>query len=81
MFREAHARQMKVKLYYTIRELSDYTAEFWALRSLGTLSPMARVSNRRPIPGKRGGSRSPRRAIPGYASTSSAALCPPGIPP
>jgi hypothetical protein len=33
--REAHARQMKVKLYYTIRELSDYTAEFWGLRSLG----------------------------------------------
>ena len=33
--REAHARQMKVKLYYTIRELSDFTAEFWALRSLG----------------------------------------------
>jgi hypothetical protein len=33
--REAHARQMKVKLYYTIRELSDYTGEFWALRSLG----------------------------------------------
>jgi hypothetical protein len=26
---------MKVKLYYTIRELSDYTGEFWALRSLG----------------------------------------------
>lgn len=34
--REAHARQMKVKLYYTIRELSDFTAEFWALRSLGS---------------------------------------------
>ncbi len=33
--REAHARNMKVKLYYTIRELSDYTGEFWALRSLG----------------------------------------------
>ncbi len=33
--REAHARHMKVKLYYTIRELSDYTGEFWALRSLG----------------------------------------------
>ncbi|MBI2929322.1 MAG: hypothetical protein HYY24_26960 [Verrucomicrobia bacterium] len=32
---EAHARQMKVKLYYTIRELSNYAAEFWALRSLG----------------------------------------------
>ena len=33
--REAHARNLKVKLYYTIRELSDYTGEFWALRSLG----------------------------------------------
>jgi len=33
--REAHERRMKVKIYYTIRELSDYTAEFWALRSLG----------------------------------------------
>jgi hypothetical protein len=33
--REAHARQMKVKLYYTVRELSDYTAEFWPLQSLG----------------------------------------------
>ena len=33
--REAHDLNMKVKLYYTIRELSDYTGEFWALRSLG----------------------------------------------
>jgi len=33
--REAHARHTKVKIYYTIRELSDYTGEFWALRSLG----------------------------------------------
>ena len=32
---EAHARKMQVKIYYTIRELSNYTAEFWALRSLG----------------------------------------------
>ena len=32
---EAHARQMKVKLYYTIRELSNYAAEFWRWRSLG----------------------------------------------
>jgi hypothetical protein len=32
---EAHARQMKVKIYYTVRELSNYAAEFWALRSLG----------------------------------------------
>ena len=32
---EAHARQMRVKIYYTIRELSNYVAEFWALRSLG----------------------------------------------
>lgn len=32
---EAHARKMRVKLYYTIRELSNYAAEFDALRSLG----------------------------------------------
>jgi hypothetical protein len=32
---EAHAKKMKVKIYYTIRELSNYAAEFWALRSLG----------------------------------------------
>lgn len=32
---EAHASQMKVKIYYTVRELSNYTPEFWALRSLG----------------------------------------------
>ncbi len=31
----AHVRGMKVKIYYTIRELSNYTGEFWALRSLG----------------------------------------------
>ncbi|MDD5707257.1 MAG: DUF6067 family protein, partial [Kiritimatiellae bacterium] len=33
--REAHDAGMKVKIYYTVRELSNYTAEFWALRSLG----------------------------------------------
>ncbi len=33
---QAHARQMRVKIYYTIRELSNYAAEFWALRSLGS---------------------------------------------
>ncbi|MBS0664416.1 MAG: hypothetical protein JSR48_14215 [Verrucomicrobia bacterium] len=33
--REAHAAGIKVKLYYTVREQSNYTAEFWALRSLG----------------------------------------------
>ena len=32
---EAHAKNIKVKIYYTIRELSNYTTEFWALRSLG----------------------------------------------
>ena len=32
---DAHARGLKVKLYYTIRELSNHVAEFWALRSLG----------------------------------------------
>lgn len=32
---EAHDSGMRVKIYYTVRELSNYTAEFWALRSLG----------------------------------------------
>ncbi len=32
---EAHKNNIKVKIYYTIRELSNYTAEIWALRSLG----------------------------------------------
>ncbi len=32
---EAHRKGIKVKLYYTIRELSDHTVELWALRSLG----------------------------------------------
>ena len=30
----AHERKLKVKLYYTIRELTNHVAEFWALRSL-----------------------------------------------
>jgi hypothetical protein len=34
--REAHAKGMKVKTYYTVRELSNYVAEMWPLRSLGT---------------------------------------------
>jgi hypothetical protein len=29
-----HARGMKVKIYYTIRELTDHVTELWALRSL-----------------------------------------------
>jgi len=33
--KEAHEKDIKVKIYYTIRELSNYTAEIWALRSLG----------------------------------------------
>ncbi|HNC23925.1 MAG TPA: DUF6067 family protein, partial [Opitutaceae bacterium] len=33
--REAHASGIKVKLYYTVREQSNYTAELWAVRSLG----------------------------------------------
>jgi hypothetical protein len=32
---EAHARGMKVKIYYTIRELSNHAPELFALRSLG----------------------------------------------
>ncbi len=31
----AHGAGLKVKLYYTVREQSNYTGEFWALRSLG----------------------------------------------
>jgi hypothetical protein len=33
--RAAHERGDKVKIYYTVRELSNYTAEIWPLRSLG----------------------------------------------
>lgn len=33
--REAHAAGLKVKFYYTVREQTNYTTEFWALRSLG----------------------------------------------
>ncbi len=32
---EAHRRGMKVKLYYTLREMTNHVAEMWALRSLG----------------------------------------------
>jgi hypothetical protein len=32
---EAHARGLKVKIYYTIRELSNHAPELFALRSLG----------------------------------------------
>lgn len=33
--KQAHDKNIKVKIYYTVRELSDYVAEMWALRSLG----------------------------------------------
>ncbi|MCX8052774.1 MAG: DUF6067 family protein [Armatimonadetes bacterium] len=33
--REAHAKNLKVKIYYTVRELSNHCVELWALRSLG----------------------------------------------
>lgn len=32
---EAHAKDIKVKIYYTIRELSNHAAELYAMRSLG----------------------------------------------
>jgi hypothetical protein len=32
---EAHTLGLKVKIYYTVRELSNHVVEFWALRSLG----------------------------------------------
>ena len=31
----AHARGLKYKIYYTVRELSNYAYELWALRALG----------------------------------------------
>jgi len=33
--KSAHALGLKVKLYYTIRELTNHVAEIWAMRSLG----------------------------------------------
>ncbi len=33
--RSSHEHGLKVKLYYTIRELTNHVAELWALRSLG----------------------------------------------
>ena len=30
----AHARQMKVKIYYTVRELTNRAPELWTLRTL-----------------------------------------------
>ncbi len=32
---QMHAKGVKTKIYFTIRELTNHTAEFWALRSLG----------------------------------------------
>ncbi len=32
---EMHQKGLKVKIYYTVRELTNYTTELWALRSLG----------------------------------------------
>lgn len=32
----AHAARMRVKIYYTVRELTNRAPELWALRSLGT---------------------------------------------
>lgn len=33
--KQAHAKGIRVKTYYTVRELSNYVAEIWALGSLG----------------------------------------------
>ncbi len=33
--KEMHEHGQKVKIYYTVRELTNYTTEIWALRSLG----------------------------------------------
>jgi hypothetical protein len=34
--KEAHEAGMKLKIYYTLREISNHMAELWAVRSLGT---------------------------------------------
>lgn len=34
--RQAHDAGMKMKIYYTLREISNHMAELWAIRSLGT---------------------------------------------
>lgn len=34
--RQWHDRKVKVKFYYTVRELSNHVVELWALRSLGS---------------------------------------------
>ncbi|MBK8247699.1 MAG: hypothetical protein IPK85_09925 [Gemmatimonadetes bacterium] len=31
----AHARRMKAKIYYTVREITNHAPELWAIRSLG----------------------------------------------
>ena len=58
---QAHAKGIKVKTYYTVRELSNYTAEFWALRSLGNevFTDGPGLSSGRPIRGQEAGSRRP----------------------
>lgn len=35
MVRDLHAKSIKTKIYYTIRELTNYAPELWVLRSLG----------------------------------------------
>ena len=42
----AHARQMKVKIYYTVRELTNRAPELWTLRTLGRRSPRRRPRRR-----------------------------------
>lgn len=34
--KQAHDAGMKMKIYYTLREISNHMAEIWAIRSLGT---------------------------------------------
>jgi len=62
------------------RELSDYTGEFWALRSLATrCSRRARLPRGRSLPAWQG-SETSSTGILGSASTWSAAMCRPGTP-
>ncbi len=68
---EAHARGMRVKIYYTIRELSNHAPEFWALRSLGDevyrAGPGFHVAGQLISPGRpTGGSWLCEHAVTGY---------------
>ena len=57
--KDAHDRNLKLKIYYTLRELSSYVTEFWAVRAVWATkfsipAPVFRRWRRRPTPNRRG---------------------------